>query len=357
MYSFFQRGFLIGTVAAGIFFSPLSAQIGGDNTYEFLNLPFSARTAALGGKAIVTPDDDINLVYQNPSLLSSSMTNRLALSYINYFTNVNYGYVTYGREFSKVGMFAAGLQYIDYGKFIRTDEAGTVDGNFFAAEYCLSLSYAKPLDSSFSIGGNLKTIYSVLENYTSVGNTVDLAGTYFNRKRNITAAFVVRNVGYQWKSYRENNHEPMPFEMELGFSKKPLHVPFRFSLIFQHLEKWDLTYIDPANPPVTIDPLTNEPLPEKKLKKFGDKLGRHLVFNGEFMLTKNFNIRLGYNYQRRQELKVSTRTGMAGFSFGFGFKISKFHLSYGFAKYHLAGTSNHITVTTNLADFYTKAPD
>ena len=33
------------------------AQIGGDATYQFINLPFSARTASLGGNLISVKDD------------------------------------------------------------------------------------------------------------------------------------------------------------------------------------------------------------------------------------------------------------------------------------------------------------
>ena len=59
---------------------------------------------------------------------------------------------------------------------------------------------------------------------------------------------------------------------------------------------------------------------------------RHLIFGIEFIPLDNFYLRAGYNYQRRQELKISNRTAMVGFSWGFGIRISKFHLSYGTGK-------------------------
>ena len=40
-----------------------------------------------------------------------------------------------------------------------------------------------------------------------------------------------------------------------------------------------------------------------------------------------------------------------GFSWGFGIRISKFHLNYGRASYHLAGASNHFSITTDLSSF------
>ena len=348
-----RKAFVLFTgIAALLPFAGIS-QIGGNAIYEFLNLPFSARTASLGGNLICVKDDDINLVAQNPSLLNPSMSNKLALSYINYFADVNYGYTAYARTYEKLGNFSAGMQYLNYGKFTEVDETGYVYGNFFASEYCLNLGYSKAIDSLFSFGAQLKTIYSALGSFWSIGNAADIGFTYYNSKRNITIAAVGKNIGMEWRTYN-NVRERLPMEFQLGISKKPLHAPFRISLIATHLEKWDLTYEDPANPTLTEDPLTHEPIKQSKVKNFGDKLLRHVIIGGELLLTKNFNIRLGYNYERRQELKVETRPGLVGFSFGFGFKISKFQISYGHASYHLAGGTNHFTVTTNLSDFYKK---
>lgn len=337
-----------------LFLTNAFGQSGGKGAYAFLNLPFAARTAALGGNAISTKDDDINLSFQNPSLLESSMHNKFAFNYINYFTDVNYGYSSYGRHFENTGTFSVGMQFLNYGKFTSADETGLLAGQFKAADYSLNFSYARNLDSVFTLGATLKTIYSVLENYTSFGSAVDVAGTYHNKEHLFTAAAVIKNIGYQWKPYRPDNREELPFEMQIGISKKLAKAPFRFSLVGHNLQVWDLTYEDPANPTLTVDPLTGENIKQNKTKIFGDKLMRHIIAGGELMLTKNFHLRVGYNYLRRQELKVSTRPAMVGFSFGFGFKVSKFNLSYGRAAYHLAGASNHFSITTNFSDFYSK---
>ncbi|HEX3009536.1 MAG TPA: hypothetical protein VHO90_18170, partial [Bacteroidales bacterium] len=61
-----------------------------------------------------------------------------------------------------------------------------------------------------------------------------------------------------------------------------------------------------------------------------------------------FYVRAGYNYQRRKEMTIASKTGMVGFSFGFGIKISRFNIEYGRAAYHLAGASNHFSIGLNL---------
>lgn len=329
----------------------LYSQSGGNNIYEFLNLAVPARVASLGGNLISVKDNDLNLSFQNPSLLDSTMHNSLSLSYIDYFTDIRYGYAAYARTYKGIGNFSAGMQFLDYGSFTAAAVTGEITGQFSASEYALNLGYSRPLDSMFSVGATLKTIYSKLDEYLSLGNALDIGGIYNNNRRNISAALVIKNIGKEWKTYHIV-HEPLPFEIQMGVSKKIPHAPFRVNFTLIHLEKWNLTYVDPTVP--TVDPITGDPIVKSKLSIFGDKLARHFVFGGEVLLTKNFNLRVGYNYLRRQELKLETRSGIAGFSFGFGLKIYKFNLSYGFAKYHLAGGPNHFTISTNLSDFYTR---
>ncbi len=331
------------------------SQVGGNNTYEFLNLPISARVSALGGNLIPVKDNDLNVSLINPSLLTDSMSNNVALSYNNYFSDINYGYVAYAKHFNRIGNFSAGIHYLDYGKFIRADEIGNTDGTFGANEMSLNLAYARSIiDTNLTVGVTVKTIYSQLESYSSWGSAIDLGAIYVRPNHGFTAAAVIKNMGRQWKPYVIGNKEKLPFEVQVGISKKPKHVPFRFSFVYENLEKWDLTYEDPANPTLTVDPLTGDPIKQNKAKIFGDKLMRHMVIGGEFIVTKNLFLRLGYNYQRRVELKIPDKNGGPGFSFGFGFRIYKFHFSYGHAIYHIAGPSNTFSISMDLNSFTSK---
>jgi hypothetical protein len=330
----------------------LSAQLGGNATYAFLNLTNSARVASLGGKAVSIWDDDGNLPFHNPALLHKGMSNQLVLNYVNYFSDINYGYVSYARNFDRVGNFAMGLHYINYGKFIAADNTGNITGEFRAAEYAFNMFYSRAIDSNFRFGVNLKPVYSVLETYRSFGLVADIGLNYTSRDKLFSAGLVLRNVGVQIKPYHEGHREPVPFEILLGLSQRLKHAPFRLILVAHNLQKPDLSYDDPANAREEFDPITGEPVPENKFAKFGDNLMRHLIFGVEFIPFDNFFLRVGYNYQRRQELKISSRAAMVGFSYGFGVKISKFHLSYGRATYHLAGASNHFSISTNFSSFY-----
>ncbi len=79
-----------------------------------------------------------------------------------------------------------------------------------------------------------------------------------------------------------------------------------------------------------------------------------MVIGTEIKLGKNISLRAGYNYRRRQELKIDTKPGMVGFSWGIGVKISKFKISYGHPTYHMAGGGNYFSLSMNLDELSKK---
>ncbi len=329
----------------------IQAQIGGNSTYKFLNLPNSPRVAALGGNFVAISDNDLAVGLNNPSMISKEMHNGLSLNFVDYFADINYGFASYSRTYEKYGSFAATMQYLNYGRFTYTDETGVLDenaGEFTGNEMAFVLGWGRRLDSLFSIGANLKAISSSLESYKSFGMAVDVAGSYHARS-GFTASLVARNIGRQLSTYTPGNHEPLPFEIQFGISKKLKHLPFRYSILLTNLQKWDLTYVDPAEE--TVDPFTGEVKTKSKAGEFADKAFRHVVIGGEFVPSRNFSFRLGYNYQRRQEMKVDSKKGTVGFSWGFGFRVSKFNFSYARSAYHLSGSPNMLSIAFNLSDF------
>ena len=123
------------------------AQIGGENTYEFLNLVNSARMGALGGNQVALADEtDLNVSYNNPALLTEEMQSHLVANYVNYISDVNYGYVAYALPVDWPGNFAVGMHYINYGTFIEALPNGLkTGGTFKAAEYALNIIWSYPV--------------------------------------------------------------------------------------------------------------------------------------------------------------------------------------------------------------------
>jgi len=330
------------------------SQIGGTTGYQFLEQPISARVAALGGNVAAVNDNDLNIGFVNPSLINSGMDNSLALNYINFFTGTNYSSIQYANTFKKVGSFMGTLQYMDYGKIDYADENGNLGGTFGAYDMAFTVGWGRQLDSLFSIGAAAKFIYSSYESYSSFGMAVDVAGT-FQSKSGWTMSLVARNLGMQLSTYTPGaDRDPLPFDLQYAVSKRLAHVPFRFLLIYDHIEKWDLTYNDPANPSDGYDPITGEPQEKKGFSKFGNQFMRHIIIGTELYIGKNLILRGGYNYRRRQEMKVEDKMAMVGFSWGFGVRIYKFRINYSRVTYSLAGSPNYITLAFDLDSFMKK---
>ena len=84
-------------------------QVGGEGTYRFLDLTTSARSAALGGYQVALDDNDLDLVFHNPALLRDTMRNQLVLNYVDYFSDIKFGYASYAWHLNKIGTVATGI--------------------------------------------------------------------------------------------------------------------------------------------------------------------------------------------------------------------------------------------------------
>ena len=53
-------------------------------------------------------------------------------------------------------------------------------------------------------------------------------------------------------------------------------------------------------------------------------------------------------------MAIDNFRSLAGFSFGAGLKIKQFRVEYGRGIYHLAGSVNHLGITTSIREFTNK---
>lgn len=333
-----------------------NAQIGGSHVYEFLNLPQSARATALGSHLYALADSDVNTAYSNPATLNPYMSKALSFNYNFNIANIGNGHLAYGQYWKKHQItWHTNLQYMTYGTLSLTDEFGNVNGTFKAADYALTLGAGKQIYDKVSVGANLRFVSSQLETYKSSGLATDLGALYQDTTSNFTAALVFRNIGTQLTSYREGNIEKLPYNVHFSVSKKLKHLPFRFALTYSYLNRWNVTYDDPNAEDQVL--FINETAPQEN--KFGtwvNNFSRHLSVNGELLLGKHegLKLRFGYNHLRKKELSVNTLRSLAGWSLGFGMKVKRFRIDYGHAFYHIGGSTNHFTLSTNIQEFSKK---
>ncbi|TXB68396.1 type IX secretion system protein PorQ [Phaeodactylibacter luteus] len=331
----------------------LHGQIGGLYTYEFLNLSNSARQTALGGTLITVQDDDANLALGNPAVLNHSMHQQLSFSHSFMVAGINHGYASYAHYFEPKQITGhLGVQYIHYGTFDETNELGERIGSFQASEYAITAGAGRQVSERLALGANFRAITSQLAGYSSIGLGLDAAALYADTARNLTGALVFRNMGRQITYYAEGNPEPLPFEIQLGISKRLRYLPFRLSVTYRYLNRWNIRYDDPNAEPSLL--FFGEEQPEESRSSIWiDNLFRHFVFSGEFLLgpRENLRLRAGYSHLMRRELALDNFGSLAGFSFGLGVKISRFRIEYGHQAYHLAGGLNHLSISTNIREF------
>ena len=312
--------------------------------YEFASIPASARVAALGGSPLAITEPDLGIAATNPAFLPYIENQKVAADYVNYISDISIGHASYCFTDSRVpGTMAVGIQYLNGGRNTRYDVFGNEAGSFSTNEYAFHLSYGRRFDSCFAIGATLKPVLSFVAGYSSVGLMADISASYtFNDGRTATSA-MLRNAGSQLTAYNEH-YGRVPFEVLIAVSHQLEHAPFRLSVVLQQLQKYRLN-ADSDNP---AEPGSEVERDNITLPSFADNILRHCIFGVEAFPGKPVNLRAGFNYQRRQELKLKDAPGLAGISLGFGLRLKRFSVEYAHARYTLAGSSNHFSVVVNL---------
>lgn len=320
----------------------ISAQVGGESIYNFLNIASSSKQSALGGK-VYTLYSDVNQPVWNPSVLNESMSNNLSVNYVNYLADINLGSVSYARKINdKIGTLYSNITYLNYGEFVEADEMGNETGTFKAYDFAFTLGYSYKIpNSNFQVGTNVRFINSVIQDYSSFGIASDLALLYYNSEKPFLFTLVARNMGHQMTTYDEVR-ENLPFELVLGFSYKLENVPIKWHFTVDNLQEWDISESNPSNSVTDIE----GNITEEKIGFFDNTI-RHFSIGAELFYDSGFNINLGYNFRRAKELFLIDKRTFAGISAGFGIKMKKFKFNYAFTKYHPASNASTFSLLIN----------
>lgn len=312
--------------------------------YQFAGVQTSARAAAMGGTPVAIAEPDLGLASTNPAFLSLLKDSKIAADYVNYVSDISIGHVSYCFTDKKIpGTLAVGLQYLNGGENTRYDKDGNEAGDFSSNEFAINLSYARQFDSAFSIGATVKPVLSYIGGYSSIGLLADISANYVANDNRTALSLLVRNAGSQLTAYYDE-YGRVPFDIQMAISHQLEHAPFRISFVLQSLQKFKL---EPSKNN-SAEQGSEVKHDKNTAPSFINNTLRHCVFGVELFPGKAFNIRAGYNFKRRQELKLDNAGGLSGISLGFGLKLKRFSVEYAMAKYTLSGTSNHFSLMINL---------
>lgn len=309
----------------------------GEKAFRFLELPTSTRINALGGRNVSIIENDISLIFDNPAALGKEMDMHANVGYMSYIADIKSGSAIFGKSIRDKNSFAVGVNYVDYGKFKETTSENTVIGDFSATDIAINGVYSHMLTDRLRGGVTAKFIYSSFESYTSTAIGFDVGLSYYNEDSEFSSGLVLKNIGSQISSYNDNRIG-MPWDINIGISKKLNNAPVRFSLTGVYLTQWNFSRINEANGITSDD-------------GFIKTLFKHTVLGVDIIPSQNFWVALGFNPKAHYDLKLQEGNKFGGFNVGAGINISKFSIGFSLAKYHPGATSFHLSLSADISKF------
>lgn len=250
------------------------------------------------------------MIFYNPAGLSTSDKMMVSAGFGKYLLDINFGTASYQMKYKNLGWFGVGAKYFNYGTFDYTDENGVSNGTFHASDVMFSVGYSNYIYDIINWGVSIKYIHSNIAEYNSNAMAADLGLLYIIPSQDLNIALTLNNIGGQLDPYI-NTYEKLPLDLRIGFSKKLEHLPLRISFSLSNINQKQ----------------------DELIKHF-----KSFAIGGEFTFSENVQARIGYNNQKRQDLKLGTSLGIAGFSGGIGIKIqNKYSFDFAFNSFGKVG--------------------
>lgn len=289
------------------------------SSFNFLKIPVSAHVAALGGDNVSLKLDDPTLIFGNPAMAAQINDASINLNYMTYIADSKVVSASFVKVFSVRHTFGITGQLFNYGSMDETDEDGNVIGSFSAKDINVAALYSYTMGGGFVGGAALHFIHSAYGDFNSSAIGVDVGMHYYDEEKDLSAGIVLKNMGRQISSFYDDRNENLPYDLQIGVTRRIQHAPFRWSLTLKDLTRWsDHYYYNPEGK-----------------SSFGRKLFNHVVFGIDFLPTESIYIAAGYNFRRANELKAAGSAHGAGLSLGAGFQAQHFKLGVSWAKYHV----------------------
>lgn len=315
----------------------LTAQEGGE-VFTFLRFPTSARVNALGGHTVSLIEADPSLAFHSPALLGGEMDGMVNLNYMSYIGDIHVGSAIYTKAHRERGAWGIGGSFISYGNFKEVDASRMIKGEFSAKDMSVQAFYSYDLSDKWRGGLSMKMLYSHLAEYSSFGIGVDAGLSYYDEEKGLSFGVALKNIGAQLKAY-DSERRQLPWDIQMGISKRMAHAPIRVSVTAMHLKQWKFKYVD-------------ETLAEKNLEdSFVQTLAKHLVFGVDFLPSDNFWVGLGYNPKANMDMKLKEGGNrLGGFSIGAGLHVSRFDIGASVARYHPSALSLMVSLSMSLSE-------
>ena len=307
-------------------------------TFTSLELPVNAIQSGLGGLNVSRSDYSIDFFQNNPALTSDTLSGWASANHLFYFAETGLSTFAYQHNFSKIGVMSFGINHLSLGDIQGYDIVGVPTGTFSSGETTIVVGKSHQ-EGLFRFGANVKAIFSNLAGYRASALAVDIGGAFVHPTRDLSIGLVIKNLGVVLREFLPTSTSQLPFDVQVGISYKPEHMPFRFSATAYRLSDYNVPYDLRGN--------TNEQVTTL------DKVMSHLTFGGEVLLHKNVNLLLGYNFLKNKELRLENAGGGSGVSIGALARIKYFNFAFSRSGY-VTGGAYQLSVSVNTNHILTR---
>lgn len=309
--------------------------LGGSSTFNFLKLPPAPQTTALGSVNISHYSQDVGMVMNNPALLRSEMHGQVSASFNSMYAGSKVFNLAAAFSLEKFKTdVAVGITYLNYGNINQTDASGNWLGEFRPADYLVQVSASRKYEDRWQYGFAVKFLQSQYGQYSSNAIALDAGATYYDSSHKLQVGLVFKNMGAQLKPFVTGSNEELPFDIQLGVSKRLSNAPIQFSVTAHRLNRFNLDYNDESG--------TDDLGQNSNKGSVFEKVLQHLVFATQIYIEEKLEISAGYNHLRRNELSVAAGpNGLTGFSLGIGLLTRKLQIRYARSSYQSNSAYNH----------------
>src|SRR5258706_10649277 len=145
----------------------------GTSGAAFLKIGPGARPAGMG-EAFTGVADDIHAIFYNPAGLATLKHPELTAMHMQWFQSINYEFAAFAYPTETHGTWGFALSNLHTDNIDRrTEDTDTAINQFSASDNAYWLSYAYPITSRLSVGGNAKYIRQTLDSTSASAYAVD----------------------------------------------------------------------------------------------------------------------------------------------------------------------------------------
>ena len=208
----------------------------GTTGFVFLNLPVSARFAAMGETGITMNSAGADGLFVNPGLIARSPNQTsINMTHGQWYVDTQHQSLGITRKFGNFGSLGLMLNYFDFGDIQKTrtlfpDEVGNLTagennlyydlGTYSANALAVGLAYSRYLTYDFTFGAMLKYARETIDSHTADNVLLDLGFVYNTGIGSLRIGTFLKNFGLE-SEYADEQFK-MPQRLVLGISGEVL---------------------------------------------------------------------------------------------------------------------------------------